>query len=88
VERRMESEEETHMVRLTWMIGWVGLLSVLARGAENAAELTLVYPCRPAADSLEIDGRLDPAEWAGAAEVSGFRTDLLAVRGHSQGRAL
>ena len=44
-----------------------------AMAAENQAEQTLVYPCRPAAGPVVIDGRLDPAEWAGAIEVSGFR---------------
>jgi len=47
--------------------------SASAFAAENQAEQTLVYPCRPAAGPIVIDGRLDPAEWAGAIEVSAFR---------------
>jgi hypothetical protein len=44
-----------------------------AAAAENQAERTLIYPCRQAKGPVTIDGRLDPAEWAGAIEVSGFR---------------
>lgn len=61
------------MVRCPWMIGGLTFLAAMAWGAENAAEFTLVYPCRLAAGPIQVDGRLDPAEWAGAIEVSGFR---------------
>lgn len=43
-----------------------------ASAAKNAAETTLVYPCLPATRPIQIDGRLDPQEWAGAVKVSGF----------------
>jgi hypothetical protein len=45
---------------------------VAADAGENAAELTLVYPCLPAPGPIAVDGRLDPAEWAKAIAVSGF----------------
>lgn len=48
-------------------------LSAGAHAAGNLAETTLVLPCRPAPAPITLDGTLDPAEWAGAIEVSGFR---------------
>lgn len=48
------------------------LMACTVRGAENAADLTLVYPCKPATAPITIDGKLDSAEWGNAVEVSGF----------------
>jgi len=44
-----------------------------ARAAKNLAGTTLVYACRQAAAPVTVDGDLGDAEWAGAAEVGGFR---------------
>lgn len=42
------------------------------RAAENAADITLVYPCRQATAPITIDGKVDAAEWGSAVEVGGF----------------
>jgi len=51
----------------------LGVVCGTARAAPNMAEVTLVYPCTPARGAVQIDGKLDPAEWGGAIVVSGFR---------------
>ena len=50
----------------------VSLVSLSARGGENQAATTLVYPCLPASGPILVDGRLTPAEWGGAVIVAGF----------------
>jgi len=61
------------MSRIFWIVSLLMCVASPALAAENQADQTLVYPCRPTAGPIVIDGRLDPAEWAGAIEVSGFR---------------
>ena len=51
----------------------LGVVCGTALAGPNMAEVTLVYPCAPAPGSVRIDGKLDPAEWAGATTVSAFR---------------
>ncbi len=48
------------------------LAASLASAGENQAVVGFVYPVRPAAKPIVVDGALDPAEWADAVEVSGF----------------
>ena len=56
---------------------WISMLAVAvacgaAAAAENKAETTFVYPCRRAAQPVQVDGKLDPKEWASAVKVGGF----------------
>ena len=61
------------MTRLPWAIALVAAVtSGPLSGAENKAEVTLVYPCRAAARPVKIDGQLEDDEWADATVVSGF----------------
>ena len=54
----------------------IALLLALAESkalaGENQAVCGFVYPVKPAAGPIAVDGKLDPKEWAGAIEVSGF----------------
>jgi len=61
----------------TFMYAVITVLSCLmpalsGLAGENQAVCCFVYPVRPAAGPIVVDGRLDPKEWASAIEVSGF----------------
>ena len=56
---------------LIMMLCLVGAASSALAG-ENQAVCGFVYPVKQAAGPIVVDGRLDPKEWAGAVEVSGF----------------
>ena len=54
------------------MMLFLALSASKVPAGENQAVCCFAYPCRPTTAPIVVDGKLDPNEWAGAIEVSGF----------------